>query len=130
MEELLHNNPDVQLQLIFTASNNEGDIKAPPVKHFLAIAEQYDEFVLREALDDWYLADVKDYAGFARKHPMNGELKKQDAKLTLMSEWCNKIDIEFTPTFFLSLPGDNDERNYFQLPKYYSVGDLKYLLSI
>jgi uncharacterized membrane protein len=58
MEELLHNNPDIQIQILFTETNNEGDIKAPLVKHLLAIAES-GETITRQALDDWYLADKK-----------------------------------------------------------------------
>ncbi|SHM81840.1 vitamin K epoxide reductase family protein [Mucilaginibacter sp. OK098] len=120
MEELLHSNPDVQIQILFTATNNEGDTKAPPVKHLLAIAEG-GETITRQALDDWYLADKKDYEIFASKHPMNGELKQQDDKVNAMMEWCDKTQIDFTPTFFI---------NGHQLPEIYSVSDLKYFLSV
>ncbi len=60
MEELLHNNPNVQIQIVFTATNNEDDITTQPVQHLLAIAEKNEEAVIRQALDDWYLADIKD----------------------------------------------------------------------
>ncbi|MGF7232346.1 vitamin K epoxide reductase family protein [Arachidicoccus sp.] len=43
MEALLDNNPDVQIQIIFTANGEENDIKTPPVKHLLAIAEKSEE---------------------------------------------------------------------------------------
>jgi protein-disulfide isomerase len=39
MEELLNNNPDVQIQIIFTATNKEGDVRASPVRHLLDIYE-------------------------------------------------------------------------------------------
>lgn len=130
IEDLLHNNPDVQLQLIFTASNKESDIGGPPVKHLLAIAEKHEENILKQALDDWYLAETKNYPEFATKYPMNGELKKQDAKLDTMKEWCNKTNVEFTPTFFISMPHENGTSGYFQLPKGYSVKDLKYFFSV
>lgn len=120
IDELLDSNPDIQLQIIFTASNQENDLKAPPVKHLLAIAEQQDESATRQALDDWYLAPKKDYEAFAMKYPMNGELKRQEEKLQAMHEWCNKTEIMFTPTFFV---------NGHQLPNNYSVADLKYFLS-
>jgi len=121
MEELLHNNPDVQVQIVFTASNEENDIKAPPVKHLLAIAEKGNEEIIKQALDDWYLADKKDYNAFAAKYPMNGELKLQDTKVDDMKNWCDKTGIQFTPTFFV---------NGYQLPEMYSVNDLKYFLSV
>lgn len=119
MEELLHNNADVQIQIIFNASAT--DVKTPPVKHLLAIAEMNDERITKQALDDWYLPDTKDYEAFAAKYPMNGELKQQDNKINAMHEWCNNVEINFTPTFFV---------NGHQLPEIYSVADLKYFLSV
>ncbi|SDP99827.1 Protein-disulfide isomerase [Mucilaginibacter sp. OK268] len=132
MEELLHNNPEIQVQILFTASNKEGDIQAPPVKHLLAIAEKNRESIVKQALDDWYLAENKNYEAFTSKYPMNGELKQQNDKIEAMREWCNKTGIEFTPTFFVSLPETNNEKTtrYYQLPDVYSVADLKYFFSV
>jgi uncharacterized membrane protein len=121
MEELLHNNPDLQIQIIFYATNDEGDKKAPPVKHLLAIAGKGSEQLTQQALDDWYLPEKKDYEVFAAKYPMNGELKQQDDKVNAMHNWCNKTEIAFTPTFFV---------NGYQLPEMYSVSDLKYFLTV
>jgi protein-disulfide isomerase len=87
----------------------------------LAIDQKQEHEQTEQALGDWYLADVKDYAAFAEKYPMNGELKKQDEKLDAMKEWCFKTEIKFTPTFFI---------NGYQLPSNYSVNDLKYFLSV
>lgn len=130
MEDLLENNPDVQVQILFTATNNEGDSKAPPVKHLLAIAEKNEERITKQALDDWYLAEKKDYEIFAAKYPMNGELKQQNAKVEAMKNWCDTAGIEFTPTFFISMPSDDNEAVYYQLPSIYSVIDLKYFFSV
>lgn len=121
MEELLHNNPDLQIQVIFTAMNNEKDKRMPPVKHLLAIAEAGDEAIIRQALDDWYLSPSKDYDVFASKYSVNGLLEKQGAKIEAMHQWCEKTQISFTPTFFV---------NGYQLPEIYHVGDLKYFLSV
>lgn len=51
IDELLSNNPDVQVKIIFAASSQPEDIKAPPVKHLLAIAGKEDESLLKQALD-------------------------------------------------------------------------------
>ena len=132
MEELLHNNPDVQIQVLFTATNNEGDIKTPPVKHLLAIAEINNEATTKQALDDWYLAENKDYEVFAAKYPMNGELKLQDIKIESMQNWCDNVKIAFTPTFFVSLSNNESEGipTFYQLPEMYSVSDLKYFFAV
>lgn len=120
MEMLVAESEDVQIQIIFTATNEEGDIKALPVKHLLAIAEKKDTELLKRALDDWYLSPERNYEVFAAKYPMNGELTNQDIKVDAMQNWCSKMGISFTPTFFV---------NNYQLPPIYSVNDLKYFLS-
>ncbi|MDO3627472.1 vitamin K epoxide reductase family protein [Mucilaginibacter sp. BT774] len=135
IEELLANNPDVQVQIIFTSTNKDGDYRTPPVKHLMAIAEQNDTGLTKQALDDWYLAEKTDYTVFAAKYPVNGALNRQDAQIEAMSNWCNKTGISFTPTFFVSLqPVKNGEsqtmeEEFYQLPEIYSVTDLKYFLS-
>jgi len=132
MEELLNNNPNLQIQIIFTATNNESDTSAKPAKHLLAIAEKGDEILTKRALDNWYLTEEKDYERFTAKYPMNGELKHQDIKVEEMKEWCDKIKIDFTPTFFISIPSleFGQPTKFHQLPEMYSVADLKYLLSV
>ncbi|HEY4326117.1 MAG TPA: vitamin K epoxide reductase family protein [Mucilaginibacter sp.] len=132
LEELLHNNPDLQIQILFTATNNEDDITASTVRHLLAIAEKNEEAIIRQALDDWYLADTKDYNIFAERYPMNGELTRQSAKIAAMRSWCDKVAIGFTPTFFIALPANNLDETiaYYQLPDIYSITDLKYFFSV
>ena len=81
IEKLLKQNSDLKVRIIFTATNDEKDMKALPVKHLLAIASRNDEALTKKALDDWYLSNKKDYDAFAAKYPMNGELKLQDEKI-------------------------------------------------
>jgi len=121
IDELLENNPDIRLQIIFNAFDNDQDINTPPIKHLLAISENGSEQTIKQALDAWYLADKKDYGTFAAVYPMNGELKQQTDKIKAMREWCDKTDITFTPTFFI---------DGYQLPDIYTVTDLKYFLSV
>jgi uncharacterized membrane protein len=120
IEKLLKENKNLKVQIIFTASSDENDFKAPPVKHFLAIAEKEDEASTKKALDDWYSAEKKDYKVFAEKYKMNGELKMQNEKINEMKQWCDKVEIAFTPTIFF---------NGCQLPDAYNIGDLKYFLA-
>lgn len=99
IDELMENNPDLQLQIIFTTCEN--DMKTPPVKHLLAIAEKGNSKLVKQALDHWYLAEKKDYEVFALKYPMNGELKLQTEKIISMYKWCEKEEIQFTQTYQL-----------------------------
>jgi thiol-disulfide isomerase/thioredoxin len=114
---LEHFQDDLQVQIIFTATGNKNDSKAPPVRHLLAISEQFDETVLNNALSDWYSS--RDYEKFASKFPV-GELDKYDGNLNKMAEWCQLNGIQFTPTFFV---------NGHELPEMYEIGSMKYLLT-
>ncbi len=119
LEELIHNNDNYKLQIIFTTKPNAADEGKNPTSHLMAINATEDKEKIQQALDDWYHAPKKDYEVFANKYPMNGELKQQYETLEKMSEWCHKADIQFTPTIFI---------NGKQLPNNYNVDELKYIL--
>jgi len=65
LEQIIKNNADVKVRVIFTASGEDDDIKTAPVQHLLAIQEKYGMDKVHQALDDWYLAEKKDYETFA-----------------------------------------------------------------
>jgi protein-disulfide isomerase len=130
MEELVHNNEEVCLQVIFTATDDDADMKKWPVSHLLAIDTKNDKALTQKALDDWYNAPVKDYAVFANKYPLNGELQQQNKKIKEMREWCDKIGLAYTPTFFICLNMANNEKKFYQLPDFYTVDDLRYFFTI
>lgn len=118
LEELIHANPNIKVRVIFTASGKESDRRTAPVQHLLAIQDRDGSKLMRAALDSWYLADEKDYAAFADKYPMNGELQKQGDKIEAMRIWCDQMKIRATPTFFF---------NGYKLPDSYRIGELKYI---
>ena len=118
IEKLLRGIPNLKVKIIFTTPNDPNDRAYKPVKHLMAINEQKKEFIKR-ALDDWYLADSKDYERFAAKYPMNGALEKQGEKIEAMFNWSNEMEVEFTPTIFI---------NGYQLPDAYTIDDLQYFL--
>lgn len=116
LEGLLKTNKDLRLRIIFTATGADEDMKTAPVAHLLAIDEKYGTRAVHKALDDWYLAEEKDYKIFAAKYPMNGELKSQSEKMKAMSAWCDAMKIRATPTVFI------DGR---ELPESYRIDELK-----
>ncbi|WP_209332815.1 DsbA family protein [Lunatimonas salinarum] len=67
-------------------------------------------------LDRWYTAEKRDYAVFANRYPMNGELNHQQEKLQAMKTWCEKERVTHTPTIFI---------NGYKLPDEYSIADIK-----
>ncbi|UQA77527.1 thioredoxin domain-containing protein [Sphingobacterium siyangense] len=116
LENIIKNNSDVKVRIIFTASGENGDFLSIPVQHLLAIQEKDGQETVQRALDDWYLAEVKDYEVFARKYPMNGELKQQKDKIVAMRNWCNIMKIRATPTIYI---------NGAEMPESYKITELR-----
>lgn len=120
IHQLIERIPDLHVQIIFTASSSNTDEKAPPVRHFLALQEQYGETILNDALSKWYSSENKNYESFASEFPVKGQLKKYNEELDAMVEWCKQNDISFTPSYFI---------NGHALPSMYEISDLKHILS-
>lgn len=121
IEKLLEKDLSLSVQIIFTASNLQTDIRKLPVSHLLNIDEHFDKIILRDSLNGWYSQEEKNYESFADKHPSNGTLDKYDLKISNMHDWCSENEIKFTPTFFV---------NGYQLPHNYTAEDLKFLISV
>lgn len=121
IEALLGSNKNLQVKILFNTPSSPEHAAYKPVSHLLAVEETSEsDLKMKNALDDWYLADKKDYGTFAKKYPMNGELNQQKYKIEAMEKWCSQMDIQFTPTFFI---------NGYQLPNEYNIEDLEYFLS-
>jgi uncharacterized membrane protein len=120
LEAILEHNKNVQVKIIFTTPNDEAHHAIKPTRHLMAIAESADnEKTIKQALDNWYLAEKKDYEIFAAKHPMNGELQQQGSIIAAMENWSKEMKVEATPTIFI---------NGYQLPDAYNIEDLEYFL--
>lgn len=119
LDEIIRHNKNVKLKLIFTASNDTDDKRGIAARHLLAINEKHNVYQIQQALDDWYLAERKNYDVFAAKYPMNGELKQYEKVIENMKEWCKEAEISFTPTIFI---------NGHRLPEKYKIEELKYIL--
>lgn len=118
LDEILKENRDIQVQIIFTSGND--DQRTATTKHILAIAAKNDPVLTKAALNDWFLNSEKDLTAFSARYPADAGAGTQWQKVEAMSEWCRKTNISFTPTIFL---------NGRQLPEHYSVSDLKYFLT-
>jgi uncharacterized membrane protein len=119
IEEILDQFPDLQVQIIFTTSNQEPELRRRPVQHILAMNSMFAQDKIRHALDDWYLSENKNYDVFASKHPLDVDFSINDEKIDQMKSWCEKNNITHTPTFFI---------NGHLLPDSYNIEDLKYTL--
>lgn len=116
LEAIISKNSDVRLRIIFTAYGNKSEHLTAPARHLLAIHEKYNQETVKEALDNWYNDDEKDYEAFASRYPMNGELNKQSEKTNAMEKWCKEMKIRATPSLFI---------DGYELPQGYSISELK-----
>jgi uncharacterized membrane protein len=119
LEEVIHRNTNIKLKVIFTATNEPNDKRGIAAKHLLAIAAKQNPAQTAQARDDWYLAEKKDFDAFAKKYPLNGELKQQEHHLELMKTWCDEAGITHTPTIFI---------NGYKMPNTYNIEELKHIL--
>lgn len=130
MEELAHSNEELNIQIIFTATEQENDYRRHAVQHLLAVDSKQDKMLTKKALDDWYKSQVKDYSPFAARYPIDESLELQRPKVKEMREWCDSVQIAYTPTFFICLNAKAEKPSFYQLPNIYSINDLNYFLAV
>lgn len=119
INDILEKNKDIKVQIIFSGhSRYDNDMGTVPVKHFMALYEK-DKIMAKGALDYWHNLEVKNYEDFTKKYRPDDLLNQQQEKLIEMKDWCEKMGITHTPTFFI---------NGRQLPKFYTMEDLQYIL--
>lgn len=120
IEKLMEELSNLKVKIIFTTPNEPSHEPFKPVEHLLAIAsETKDESKIKKALDHWYMPENKNYEEYAKKYPVQQELGMKNNKIEAMFKWCEKTEIQFTPTFFI---------DGFQLPEAYRIEDLEYFL--
>lgn len=117
--EQLYEAGNIDLQIVFVPGGGD-EVRLKTIRHLLGIASKGNLEQTRQALDEWYSQDKKDYEAFAAKYPLNGKLAKQESNLKAMLDWAEKEQITHTPTIFI---------NGYELPSTYTVEDLKYVLN-
>lgn len=120
IEQLLHRHPNLQVQILFMVPDEKGERPHTAASHLMAIAHTATgQAQVQQALDDWYLAETKDYEAFAAKYPLNGAVAAAAPTITAMEQWSLANDIRYTPTLFY---------NGYELPPEYNLEDLPYFL--
>lgn len=117
--EQLYEAGNIDLQIVFVPGGGD-EVRLKTIRHLLWIASKGNIEQTRQALDEWYSQEKKDYEAFAAKYPLNGELAKQGSNIKAMLDWADREQITHTPTIFI---------NGYELPSTYAVEDLKYVLN-
>jgi uncharacterized membrane protein len=117
LNDLFSIDHNVKLITIFFVTNDEGDDRRFPVKHFLALNQLGDMKLLQKAMDYWYLTEDSNYPTLQQLFPVHETLlKEQESKINVMRDWCQRAEISYTPVFFI---------NGRQLPSTIEITDLK-----
>jgi uncharacterized membrane protein len=119
LEEWLNRLDDIQLRIVFTASNNKKDRKTQVCRHLMALSVQNDKAKIREALHDWYGQKQKNYEEWAKQYPVSQD-ETQYHKIDKQRAWCDLSEIKVTPTLLI---------NGYHLPEAYLLHDIKYMLN-
>jgi uncharacterized membrane protein/protein-disulfide isomerase len=118
IDEWLNQTPNLQVRIVFTASNDVNDIKTPVSRHLMALNELPDKNIVRNALHDWFGQKQKNYEAWAKKYPVPLN-EAEFYKIDRQNEWCQMAEVTATPTLLL---------NGYRLPEMYQLPDLKYML--
>ncbi len=117
LDEIIDNNKNVKLKIIFTSTDDDVNIKTKTVKHLMAVAATSNVGLIKTLLDTWYLN--QDYQSLVNNFPIQKTPENLDEKVREMRDWCKSAGITHTPTIYV---------NGWQLPEVYDVIQLKYML--
>lgn len=118
LSEWLSSGQDLQVRIVFTAGNDENNLKTPVVRHLMALNELPDKSLVEKALHNWYAQKEKKYESWSKAYPVQlNEINYY--KLDKQNAWCQLAEIKATPTLLV---------NGFRLPEVYQLQDIKYLL--
>ena len=116
LEKIIARNSDVQVKILFVQNKKNKVV----VKHLLAIAADNDRTKTQQALDDWYLAEDKNYGLFAAKYPFPKNVEERVSRdIEVMDKWCNEAEVMYTPTIFI---------NGHRMPENYTIMELDNIL--
>lgn len=120
LHDLVESSEDISVRIIFKATNRKEDIAGLVTKHILSIASGNNHSLTKQALNDWYSNNKKDFAEFKDRYPLLQIEDHVSEHIEKMDDWCKQNKIYYTPTLFI---------NGRKLPQTYNAEDIRYFLS-
>lgn len=114
VEDLLSTSENINCQVIFSASNSQGDKRGIVARTILSLAGDQQA----EALHQWYKNEERNVEKWREKLGVIEE-KKAESILEQHTTWCEIAKVEGTPTLYL---------NGFKMPDLYRLPDFKRVL--
>lgn len=119
IDELLDNDPQLKINIVFTGSSSKSVDGKKAVRHLLSLSIEKENTEFREILDNWYFEGYKAVDDFIAKYPLkNDHSSWVDSQIHEMDIWCTKAEISYTPTIFL-----HGKR----MPEEYYIDEIKYV---
>lgn len=118
LEEIVAENTDVKLRVMFSGSNEEGDEKGRVARHFINLYLQNGADTVGVAMHYWYTNKEKNKEDFFAKYPVVDNAKSKYIK-EAMNTWQHNAEVMQTPTIYV---------NGYRLPEMYRIEDLKKIL--
>ncbi len=122
INDILKSTDDLRIELVFSLLNSDRERNEKPMRHLLALyKKQNEQSSIEPSLSDWWqYAQKNDYKGFSQQYPLNKNSLINDDQINSMTQWCEEMQISYTPTFFV---------NGHELPSTYTVEDVRHILS-
>lgn len=123
LDEIIEENTDVQVKIIFTTPNSVESYSYSVVRYFLQLQYSDNSKMLKSAMSFWYEhQEEKDtFDKMQQQFPAINVDNSVDIgkEIEEMHNWCDKVDITGTPTLFY---------DGYRLPDVYGPKDLKYIV--
>lgn len=118
LDGLLKYRTDLQLRIVFSVNNLEGDPLTAVARHLMALNNKQNNPEISNAMSFWYSQDNKNFPQFVERYPVVIDARVI-TQIDEQKQWCKLIDVKATPTLLI---------NGHPLPKIYQLNDLKYML--
>ncbi|MEB0280872.1 MULTISPECIES: vitamin K epoxide reductase family protein [unclassified Mucilaginibacter] len=119
IDEFLKGRDDVNFSIVLMADNTDDGKSNIVCRHLIALNQQPNKALVKDALRDWYAQPYKNYKAWAARHPISWD-ESASAVLQQHWDWCRMVEAQGTPTVLL---------NGHMMPKNYLFPDLKYLFN-
>lgn len=100
--ELIDNNSDLTVKLVFVVNPNEPTESLEVVKCLLALKYEKTNAEMREIVHEWFVTGVRDVKAFLDKHRgmVNRSAELVEMEVNEMYQHCINAKISFTPTYY------------------------------
>jgi thiol-disulfide isomerase/thioredoxin len=118
LEELLEQNENLQVKIVFFSGKKEGGNAAQVASHIISLWKN-NSTNKYEATKGWFGDKRKNIDHFIKQFPTE-KCEEALTDLKMQSEWCKNVGIIETPTIYV---------NGYILPSLYELPELKYLIT-